>query len=151
MPELQPEQLSPVLTNHRGSSCSPTPSMVASSHQVTLLLRLWDISSGTQILCTMRDLEHSVLFQKKLMLDVWRVRREDFPMPPILRTVLIQVFHTVFALNPENHCAVAHDPLRADKHILSFESRAFFLMSEKGKRRVARAMVRNNAAARAQR
>ena len=71
VPELQPEQQSPVLTNHRGSSCSPTPSMVASSHQVTLLLRLWDISSAAQILCTMRDLEHSVLFSRNL--DAQRV------------------------------------------------------------------------------
>ena len=64
-PELQPEQLSPVLVQlFVVLPAHPTPSMVASSHQVTLLLRLWDISSGTQILCTMRDLEHSVLFQK---------------------------------------------------------------------------------------
>ena len=44
-------------------------------------------------------------FKKKtLMLDVWRVLREDFPMPVILRLVMhhIQVFHHIFALNPEN-------------------------------------------------
>ena len=66
----------------------PTPSMAAGSHLVTLLLRLWDISSAAQILCTIRDLEHSVLFQETLMLNVWRVRREDFPMPLILRLVV---------------------------------------------------------------
>ena len=56
------------------------------------------------------------------MLRVWSVRREDFFMPRILRLVMhhIQVFHTVFDLNPENHCAVAHDTLCADKGFFVF-------------------------------
>ena len=70
----------------------------------------------------MRDLEHSVLFQKPLMLDVWRVRREDFSKPIIIRLVMhhIQVLHRVFALIHENHCAVAHHTLRADKRFFVF-------------------------------
>ena len=72
-PELQHEQLSPVLVNHRGNSCSPTPWWLAPTWQ-PFSSSFWDISSAAQILCTMRDLEHSVLLQKPVMLDVWRVR-----------------------------------------------------------------------------
>ena len=89
----------PCCSKHHGFSWSPKPSMVARSHQVTLLLLFWDLSSATSILCTMEDLEHSVHFQKIVVLNVRRVRREDLHMPVTLRQLLrhVQVSQPAFS------------------------------------------------------
>ena len=105
----------------------PTSSMVAGSHPAPLLLLLWDISSAARILCTMRDLEHSVSFQKHRYSMAWSTGRLLHAGHPSAGNASHPSLPAHICRDPANHCAVAHDHWRPDKHSLSIKSRLPFL------------------------